>query len=129
MSYSFRLSILDALTRALRETPAHIKGYGWCADYPDPENFLDVLFHTGSEFNITNFSDPEVDAQLEQARTETDPAKRIALYQKVEDSVLQNAHIILTNRSRSDVLVKPWIKGYVLSPIGVRLYDQLRIER
>ena len=131
LGLQFEVKTIDPrdFSRALRETPAHIKGYGWCADYPDPENFLDVLFHTGSEFNITNFSDPEVDAQLEQARTETDPAKRIALYQKVEDSVLQNAHIILTNRSRSDVLVKPWIKGYVLSPIGVRLYDQLRIER
>ena len=27
---------------------------GWCADYPDPENFADALFHTGAQQNIGN---------------------------------------------------------------------------
>src|SRR5258706_377312 len=31
---------------------------GWCADYPDPENFADVLFHTGSNQNNGGCSQP-----------------------------------------------------------------------
>ncbi|NJN54925.1 MAG: peptide ABC transporter substrate-binding protein, partial [Anaerolineae bacterium] len=26
----------------------HFYDSGWCADYPDPQNFLDVLYHSGS---------------------------------------------------------------------------------
>jgi len=34
---------------------------GWIADYPDPENFLDVLFYSDSSNNHTNYSNPEVE--------------------------------------------------------------------
>ena len=37
-------------------------GLAWQADYPDPENFLDVLFHTDSETNHGGYSNKEVDA-------------------------------------------------------------------
>ncbi|MCP4427721.1 MAG: peptide ABC transporter substrate-binding protein, partial [Chloroflexi bacterium] len=30
----------------------HIFGSGWCADYPDPQNFLDVLYHSQSRQNL-----------------------------------------------------------------------------
>ena len=45
---------------------------GWCADYPDPENFADVLFHSGSNQNNGDYSNPELDALLALAgRTKT----------------------------------------------------------
>ena len=34
----------------------------WAADYPDPENFLDLLFHSDSEGNRSNYSNPQIDA-------------------------------------------------------------------
>jgi ABC-type oligopeptide transport system substrate-binding subunit len=40
---------------------------GWVADYPDPENFLDILFHTGSSGNYGGFSSRELDTLLERA--------------------------------------------------------------
>ncbi|HET9910533.1 MAG TPA: peptide ABC transporter substrate-binding protein, partial [Anaerolineales bacterium] len=43
---------------------------GWCADYPDPENFADVLFHSGSSQNNGGYSNPELDTLLEKARVE-----------------------------------------------------------
>ena len=39
--------------------------YGWIADYPDPHNFMDVLFHSGAENNVGNFSNSKVDTLLE----------------------------------------------------------------
>jgi oligopeptide transport system substrate-binding protein len=50
----------------------HIYSSGWCADYPDPQNFLDILYHSGSRQNIGGFSDPALDALLEAARIEPD---------------------------------------------------------
>ena len=55
-------------------------GLGWIADYADPENFLDVLFHSESSNNHTHYSDPELDALLERARVEQGQEARLALY-------------------------------------------------
>ena len=64
--------------------------WGWCADYPDPENFADALFHTGSEQNLSNYSNPELDALLEQARVELDVDKRIGMYQQAEQMIVSH---------------------------------------
>ena len=61
---------------------------GWCADYPDPENFADVLFHTSTAMNYSNYSNPTLDNILENARVETDVTQRIDLYHKPNRSLL-----------------------------------------
>lgn len=101
---------------------------GWCADYPDPENFADVLFHSRAEHNRSHYHNPQVDALLEQARVEPDPAKRIRLYQQVEPMIVNDAPAVFTYHSISYVLVKPHIQGYVLSPISIPLIYYLRID-
>jgi oligopeptide transport system substrate-binding protein len=95
--------------------------YGWCADYPDPQNFLDVLFRAGSEFNTAGYSNPEFDRLVDQAGVEIDPGERLALYQQAEALLLEDYGIIPLLHSVSDVLVKPRLNGYVLAPI-VDLY-------
>jgi ABC-type transport system substrate-binding protein len=101
---------------------------GWCADYPDPENFADVLFHSTAEHNRGHYYNPQVDTLLEQARVETDPAKRIRLYQQIEPMIVNDAPAVFTYHSISYVLVKPHIQGYVLSPISIPLIYYLRID-
>ncbi len=91
---------------------------GWCADYPDPENFADVLFHTGTEMNEGNYSNPDLDKILEQARVEKDVSKRISLYQQAEQIIVDDAPAIFMTHSMSYVLVKPYLKGYILSPVS-----------
>lgn len=94
---------------------------GWCADYPDPENFADALFHTDASQNNGNYSNPALDTILEQARTERDVTKRMALYQQAEQIIVQDAPVIFTTHGLSYVLVKPYIKGYIDTPIDVPL--------
>ena len=38
---------------------------GWIADYPHPQDFLDILFHSEADNNYGEYSSPEVDALLE----------------------------------------------------------------
>jgi peptide/nickel transport system substrate-binding protein/oligopeptide transport system substrate-binding protein len=50
---------------------------GWLADYPDPENFLTVLFHSrniGSKGNLSRYANPRVDALLDRADGSLNPA-------------------------------------------------------
>ncbi len=91
---------------------------GWCADYPDPENFADVLFHTSTAMNYSNYSNPTLDNILENARVETDVTQRIDLYQQAEQIIVDDAPAIFLTHSLSYVLVKPYIKGYTLSPVS-----------
>ena len=91
---------------------------GWCADYPDPENFADVLFHTGKEMNYGNYSNPALDTLLEQARVEPDVSKRIGMYQQAEQIIVDDAPAIFLTHSISYILVKPYVKGYILSPVS-----------
>ena len=92
---------------------------GWCADYPDPENFADVLFHTGSNQNNGGYSNPELDTLLETARVEQDVTKRIEMYQQAEQMIVDDAAALFTIHSLSYELVKPYIMGYVLTPIDI----------
>ena len=86
---------------------------GWIADYPDPENFLDVLFRSGSLQNHTLFASPEVDALLAQARTEFDSAERARLYQEVQRILIDEAVWIPLFHGRSNEVVKPYVQGYI----------------
>ncbi len=61
---------------------------GWCADYPDPENFADALFHSGAEENVGGYSNPTLDRLLEQARVERDVPTRMALYGQAEQTLV-----------------------------------------
>jgi oligopeptide transport system substrate-binding protein len=101
---------------------------GWCADYPDPENFADVLFHSGAQQNLGNYSNPEVDAILDQARVEQDVNYRIQLYQQAEEIIVQEAPALFTYHGISYVLVKPYLKGYVLTPIDIPLERYMWLE-
>ncbi len=105
-----------------------IFGGGWCADYPDPENFADVLFHSGSPQNTGGYSDPELDALLEAARVETDVTKRIEMYQQAEQMIVEAAPVLFTTHSLSYTLVKPYVKGYVYTPIDIPLERYLWLE-
>jgi len=101
---------------------------GWCADYPDPENFADVLFHTGSPQNNGGYSNPELDALLEAARIEPDVTKRIAMYQQAEQIIVDDAAALFTIHYLNFELVKPYVKGYVLTPIDIPIERYMWLE-
>jgi oligopeptide transport system substrate-binding protein len=103
-------------------------GYGWCADYPDPENFADALFHSEAQQNLGNYRNPELDALLEQARVEQDVSRRIQLYQQAEQIIVNDAPALFTVHSMMHVLVKPYIQGYILTPIDIALERYLWID-
>ena len=91
---------------------------GWIADYPDPENFLDILFHSESSNNHTHYSNPEVDALLMKARVETDETARYALYNEAEQKILDDAPWVpLWFDGESKLLVKPNVHDYLLPPL------------
>jgi oligopeptide transport system substrate-binding protein len=101
---------------------------GWCADYPDPENFADVLFHTDREMNRGNYSNPGLDLLLEFARIESDVSKRMEMYRMAEKIIVNDVPAIFWTHSNSYVLVKPYLQGYVGAPIDIPLEKYMWID-
>ncbi|MCS7206854.1 MAG: peptide ABC transporter substrate-binding protein [Dehalococcoidia bacterium] len=105
-------------------------GLGWIADYPDPQNFLDVLFHSKSPQNHTYYANPEVDRLLEQARVEKDWNTRVELYNKAEEIIVREAAWVpLWYSGERFALIKPYVKGYKLLPMIVPRLKDVWIER
>jgi ABC-type transport system substrate-binding protein len=103
---------------------------GWIADYPDPENFLDILFHSESANNNTRYSNPEVDQLLEEARTERDKTRRFQIYNQVEQMVLDEAPWVWTWFSGEGyALIKPEVSDYYLLQMSIPKYRYIYFNR
>ena len=57
---------------------------GWGADYNDPDNFLNFLFHSNSDLNHGHFSNPEFDRLVDLAAVIPYPEDRQILYIQAE---------------------------------------------
>ena len=92
----------------------------WSADYPDPHNFLDIMFHTDSVNNWGNYNNREVDSLLEKARVEPDQTARFQQYNLIEQLIVDDAPWVpLWHSTERKVLVKPEVKDYFLLPMTI----------
>jgi oligopeptide transport system substrate-binding protein len=109
----------DTYSYQLAEQLDNLYDTGWVADYPDPQNFLDILFHSGSmDNNPGGYANQEVDRLLEEARTEPSVDLRLELYQQVEQLILDDAAAVSLYHARDYMLIQPYVNGYVISPLG-----------
>ena len=101
---------------------------GWIADYPHPQDFLEILFRSGSENNYGEYSNPEVDDLLARAGVEMDEKLSLALYRQAEQKLVDDAAVIPLWFGRNFTLVKPYVKGYNLNPMGLVMLNKVTIE-
>jgi len=86
---------------------------GWMGDYPDPQDFLDVLFHSQSVNNHTRYENARVDRYLEEARVEPDREERRDLYRKAEEIIVAEAAWVPLWHSNRHLLAKPYVRGVI----------------
>jgi oligopeptide transport system substrate-binding protein len=113
----------------LRDGDFQMFEVGWVADYVDPENFLKVKLYSASKDNESKYSNPEVDRLLEQADTEPDTALRLALYQQAEQIIVNDVPWIPLFHDEFNVLIKPYVKDYVLPPFVIPRLRYVHIEK
>ncbi|MSQ26459.1 MAG: ABC transporter substrate-binding protein, partial [Dehalococcoidia bacterium] len=128
VTVTFRRVLFGTVAQAFAQTGS-IFEYGWVADYPDPENFLDVLFHSNVINNAGAYADAQLDILLESARTEQDPAKRLTLYRQADALLLQQAAAIPLYYGRNHDLIKPTVTGWFRSQQGTPDYASVSLTR
>ncbi len=100
----------------LEDQEGHLYTYGWVADYPDPENFLDLLLH--SEAHDSRYVNAAFDTLLEQARETQDREARLELFRLAEQLLIHETGIIPLFHVQDYVLLKPYVQGFAISPVG-----------
>jgi len=90
---------------------------GWCADYPDPQNWLSVYWKSETTFaQRMGYVNADFDALVAEADVTVDPVKRADLYMQAQKLLLADFPSAFGYNSLNHYLVKPWIKGLLTTP-------------
>lgn len=95
-------------TEKVRDKKAQIWGIAWLADYPDAENFLQLLYgkNVSPGPNGSNFVDPSFDQLYEKAALLPPGPERTQVYRKMRDIAVEKS---------------PWIPG--VHRLGYQMYQ------
>lgn len=116
---SFRyLTDWPTFSKALADGKLPAFLYAWYADVPDPDNFLSKLFHSQSPRNFFGYRNPVVDDLLVHARTESDPRRRMDLYRRAEQFVVDDAPIVPFWHYTYERLFQPYVRSVEVSGLG-----------
>ena len=104
-----------ALTKDINTAPQMFI-LGWCADYPDPQNWLSVYWKTGGFAERIGYSNPDLDKLLDEADVTLDPTKRMALYDQAQRLLTDGIPVAYMWNNLNTYMVKPWVKDIVTTP-------------
>ncbi len=125
----FRNDRLQELRKMARQGKMPMRTDGWNADYPDAENFMQLLYgpNVGQE-NHARFSLPEFDKLYDAARRLPDSPERTKLFNRMTELVLAYTPWRLMEHRIEDQLLQPWIRNYKPHPVRSALWRYVDID-
>ena len=101
---------------------------GWVADYPDPDNFMNLMA-SFSENNHTGWGHREFDSLVLKAMVVSNGSRRKALYDSAQKILLEKEVPVLPLFSgRSHMLVSSRVKHYPLNVMSYVLFKTIQLE-
>jgi len=99
---------------------------GWIADYPDPENFLNLFYGKNvpdnpkdkSPINSFRYKNAKYDELFEKAIATTDIQERNKLYEQAEQIAVSEAPVLFIFYDEDYQLVQPYSHGFTLDPMN-----------
>jgi oligopeptide transport system substrate-binding protein len=90
---------------------------GWFQDYPDPQNWLSLLWSCEALFALpAGYCNPAFDELVVQGDQELDEAERMPFYEEAGQLLLDDLPGIVLSNEANVFMVKPYVTGYVPSP-------------
>ena len=106
---------------AKRQMPVWARG--WVADYADAHNFYFPFLHSQGRYALSQgYKNPQVDKLIEQAVSETNFAKRSALYKQVHNLMHEDAMQIYTVHPTGLWAMRKNVKGFTDNPVYMGIY-------
>lgn len=91
---------------------------GWSGRL-DPDGNMYSWFHTGGGNNNMLYSNPKVDALLDQARATSDQATRAQDYQQAEAQIVSDASYVFLSHGVSIQATSKKVQNFLLLPTGI----------
>ena len=125
----FKKDALQELRKMARQGKMPMRTDGWNADYPDAENFMQLLYgpNVGQE-NHARFSLPEFDKLYDAAYRLPDSPERTRLFDRMTELVIAYAPWRLMEHRIEDHLLQPWILNYKPHPVRSTIWRYLDID-
>ena len=115
------------LKRLTTDTPALFR-LGWGADYPDPDNFMN-LFTSTSGNNNTHWKNERYDQLIQKAALERDPQKRQGLYDEAQRILTEeDVPIMPLFIAAQNILIKPYLKGLEINALDLLFLKTVSVE-
>lgn len=115
---SFKSDKHSEILRAARLGKAQMAEADWIADFPDADNFYQLLYSGNiGRANYARFSLPEFDQLYLQARASHDQAERQKLYEKMAQILHAYNPWVLRIHPLSADVSWPWVKNYLRHPV------------
>ena len=117
--------------KAAREGKAQMMSEAWNADYPDAENFFQLLYgrnaNAGGE-NYARFKMKEFDERYEKMRLMPDGPERNRIINDMEDLVKYYAPWINPWHDVQYYVMQPWMMGLKKHPIGHDAWEYADVD-
>lgn len=98
----------------------------WIADFPDGDNFFQLLYGPNSgRANYARFNQPEFNRRYEQARLMPDSPERQRLYREMTQILHAYAPWVLLTHPISADLYQPWLRNYKRHPVELTSWRYL----
>jgi len=100
----------------------------WVGDFNDAYSFAQLL-QSDFGINLTGYSNPQYDALLADAVRQADPAKRRALLEEAERTMLRDTPLLPIYFYVNKHLVKPRVLGWKDNVMNVSYSKELRLQQ
>lgn len=130
LGITFRIKLCDYATRetAIASGEAKIWKAGWIADYPDPQNFLKLVYGNGTTLNNFGYSNPTYDMNYEAALIEVNPEARLAYLNKCQQQIMDDAVVIPMLMDNTMYMVNARVKGITANPMEILDFTEVFIK-
>jgi oligopeptide transport system substrate-binding protein len=117
-----------AYLKEIATDPPGLWRLGWGADFPDPDNFMN-LFTGSSGNNHTRWTSAEFDRWVSEAALEADRPRRKAMYDAAQRILCERDAAILPLYARAqNFLVSPRVKGLWINQMDYLYLDAVSLD-
>jgi peptide/nickel transport system substrate-binding protein len=118
--FDMKLRVVEFATSLKEAEEGRYQAYmlNW-SGRPDPDGNLYIFHRTKAPQNYGGYSNPEVDAWLDEARTKSGPAERKAIYEKVTGKLLSEGSILYLFHRKWFIGHSAKLEGLKLLPDGL----------
>lgn len=128
-----RATDYNRFQKKMREGNAQIFRWGWNADYPDPENFLFLLYGPnkmvdGAGENASNYENPEFDRLFERMKNTDNSPGRGRIIDRMLNIAQRDAPWVWGLHPKRFILHNPWVYNLEPNNLANNTLKYIRID-